>query len=135
MKIKTYKGKRIENQFYFFILNKGNNSGKPLLDPCANCYILITETKEEKEFYYWLCYALWQTGKFEPCLIGSVIPFIRVKDVKDLIIFSSKKAKLNQTKFDKILHALIKLNKQYDSINQQLQDIKQIKKYILKDIL
>lgn len=63
MKIKTYKGKRIENQFYFFILNKGNNSGKPLLEPCANCYILIAETKEEKEFYYWLCYALWQTGK------------------------------------------------------------------------
>lgn len=95
MQIKTYKGKRIESPHFFFILNKGNNSGKPLAQPCANCYVLIAETKKEKDFYYWLCYGLWQSNKFHPFLYGSVIPFLRVHNIKIVLKTGSNHIKLS----------------------------------------
>ena len=42
----------------FFILNKGLNSGKPLLKPCPNCFIITTANEQEKEFLFWLCWGL-----------------------------------------------------------------------------
>ena len=135
MQIKTYKGKQIEKPYFIFILNKGNNSGKPLMQPCANCYILTTDTKEEKDFYYWLCYGLWQSNKFHPYLCGSVIPFIRVHDVRSIINQAEQKIKSKRGKFNKALKTLIKVNEHYDDITVQLKLLKQVKGLILKGLI
>ena len=135
MQIKTYKGKQIEKPYFIFILNKGNNSGKPLMQPCANCYILTTDTKEEKDFYYWLCYGLWQSNKFHPYLSGSVIPFIRVHDVRSIINQAEQKIKSKRGKFNKALKTLIKVNEHYDDITVQLKLLKQVKGLILKGLI
>lgn len=84
LKIKSFNGKKYgENDF--FILNRGNNSGKPLIEPCANCFICECSSIEEKEKAYWLFFALWQGKLFSPLLVGSVIPFIRKNDLINLV--------------------------------------------------
>ncbi|WP_371923412.1 hypothetical protein [Flavobacterium sp. HSC-61S13] len=39
--IKTHKKGNLYKGIYFFILNKGLNSGKPLSQPCANCFVIL----------------------------------------------------------------------------------------------
>ena len=53
---------------HFSALNKGLNSGKPLLQPCPNCYKIETENGEFKEVLYWVSFTLCQAKAFHPCL-------------------------------------------------------------------
>jgi hypothetical protein len=48
--------------------------------------------------FYWLCFGLWQGNFFRPFLTGSVIPFLRVEDLKEVI----------QEALSKIDHASLK---------------------------
>ena len=67
---------------HFFILNKGLNSGKPLYEPCPNCFVVIFSNNEDKESYYWLSYSLWKSKFWHQFLVGSVIPFLRIHEFK-----------------------------------------------------
>jgi hypothetical protein len=80
--IKTYHPHIALREHHFFILSKGNNAGKPLDQPCANCFIAYCSSHEDREFFYWLSYALWQAKIYYICLSGSVIPFIHINDVR-----------------------------------------------------
>jgi len=135
MQIKTYKGKRIEKQHFFFIQSKGNNSGKPLDQPIANCYLVITETKEERDFYYWLCYGLWQAKKFQPVLCGSVVSFIRIHDLKAILSEAEQKVREQPQKFEKALKTLIKVNQCYDDAKKQLSLLNQAKTLLMFEVL
>lgn len=42
-------------------------------------------TDTEKQKMYWLLFALWQSKEIEYQLIGSVIPFIRIRDLEKII--------------------------------------------------
>ncbi len=92
--------------FHFFVLNKGLNSGKPLLDPCPNCFVCSCNSEEEKENLYWIFFALWQGKRFHQLLIGSVIPFIKIKETKNLVQESFLKTKTNPAVFQKALNLL-----------------------------
>jgi hypothetical protein len=81
-KLKTHKLNAIYSEPHFFILNKGNHSGKPMNNPCPNCFVCICSSEEEKEMLYWLVMGLCQGRVFEQYLCGSVIPFVRINDVK-----------------------------------------------------
>lgn len=81
LQLVTYRPGQQQPESSFFILSKGLNAGKPLNEPCANCFIATCETENEKEFYFWLCWGLWQAKRFEHLLCGSVIPFIRKKEL------------------------------------------------------
>ena len=83
--IKTYKAANELPAHYFFILNKGNNSGRPSDRPNVNCFIAICEDDNHREQFFWISYALWQGKHFERELIGSVIPFIRKQNVEKLL--------------------------------------------------
>jgi hypothetical protein len=78
----THRKDRIYDQPHFFILNKGNNSGKPLKEPCPNCFVITVKTDEEAENLYWIALSLWKSKLWHQYLIGSVIPFIRLNDFK-----------------------------------------------------
>lgn len=134
MQIKTYKGKHI-SQPHFFILNKGNNCGKPLTAACANCFVCLCNTDEEKQFYYWLCFALWQTSQFEPYLVGSVINFIHIRNVRQVVNESAIKAQSNLRHYHKMLDLLMEVNKREKMLYSQLKVITQAKRFLLKDVL
>jgi hypothetical protein len=56
--VKSSTAKTETSKPYFFVLNKGLNSGKPLQLPCPNCFIIQTESEEFKETLYWITFAL-----------------------------------------------------------------------------
>lgn len=69
----------------FFILNRGLNTGKPMNEPCPNCFVCICKNRADKENLYWLLFALWQSKEIKRQLIGSVILYIRKRDLEKII--------------------------------------------------
>ena len=133
LKIKTYKMKNAYAENHFFILSKGLNSGKPLDKPCPNCFVLFAKSEEEKNMLYWLCFGLWQGNFFHPFLTGSVIPFIRLDDLKQVI--SEALSKVNVNEFEKCISVIQDLQKYQENISKQLELIRQVKKSLMYEIL
>jgi len=68
----------------FFILSRGKNAGRPAYTPSRNCFALRCRA-DDLEPYYWLVFALWQTGAFAALLMGTAIPFLRLRDLRTCI--------------------------------------------------
>ena len=83
--LKGYSAQTTPRKPHFFILSRGLNSGKPLLQPCPNCFVLSAEVEERKQTLYWIAYSLWKTRAYRPHLVGSVIPFLRKDQCRKLI--------------------------------------------------
>jgi len=104
--IKSHRSGVVYSMPHFFILNKGNNSGKPLTSPCPNCFVIQFQCEEEKEKIYWLLYSLWQSKAFYPFLRGSVIPFVVLRDVKSCLLDGLNKVNENPVQFEKAVATL-----------------------------
>jgi hypothetical protein len=129
-KITSYSPDQKRSQFAFFILNKGMNSGKPLEKPCPNCFTFNAKTQEEKDHNFWLCYGLWQSRSFHPHLIGSVIPFIRLHDLNQVINQASDIALANPAAFQKTVESLKILDQHEKQYHRNLLLISEAKKAI-----
>ncbi len=128
--IKTHRNGTKISKPHFYILNKGLNSGKPLEKPCPNCFVLTTETEEDKEFYYWLTFGLWQSKAFHLFLIGSVIPFIRIGELRKCIQTGADQARTDLKQFRKTVKSLQLLQEKERIIKETLVLIKQAKKAV-----
>jgi hypothetical protein len=133
--IKTHRMNRTYHGNYFFILSKGNNTGKPLDIPCPNCFVVITKDPEERESLYWLCYGLWQSGYFHPHLIGSVIPFIRLPELKSIIIEVRSKVEERKEEYQHAINTLKKLLTCQQNLAKHLKLIDQLKKCVIHKLL
>jgi hypothetical protein len=80
--IKTYKKGTTYKNPHFFILNKGMNSGKPSKEPFTNSFVILFPHEEDYDTIYLTAYALWKTKFWHQFIYGSVIPFIRLQDVR-----------------------------------------------------
>ena len=89
----TYNGKQFPCLNRVYILNKGENSGKPALMPFVNSFVITCETQEDAELLYILSYGLWQSRQFRPFLKGSVIEYISIDDMYDVLIQAFREAK------------------------------------------
>jgi hypothetical protein len=84
MEIKVFNGTISEpepNQTIFYIQSVGNNAGRPLLKPIANCW----EIKTYRNVDYEILYLIFESRILEPFIGGSVIPFITLRDYKNII--------------------------------------------------
>jgi hypothetical protein len=104
--IKSHRSGVNYNLPHLFILNKGNNSGKPLVVSCPNCFVIQFQSEDEKEQIYWLLYSLWQSKAFYQFLSGSVIPFIVLNDLKSCLRDGLKRVDENPAQFEKAVAAL-----------------------------
>ena len=129
MKEKAYQAS------YFFILNKGNKSGKPLLTPCPNCFVCHCDNDQDKEELYWLLFGMWQGKAIHPHLIGSVIPFIRLKELTNLINTGIEKLLLNPDKVKRNISKIVQMEKHQVNIQKQLDLIKQMKQALIFEVL
>lgn len=127
--------KNTYEKHHFFILNKGNNSGKPLEQPCPNCFVCFAENEEQKQQLYWLFYGLWQGSYFKPFLTGSVIPFIRLDDLKQVAELSLSKIELQPLLFNKNISMMQLLDEKSKVIHEQISLIKQAKKALMYQML
>jgi hypothetical protein len=133
--LKSYIQKKEIRKPHFFILNKGNNSGKPLTVPCPNCFIIQFQCEEVKEQIYWLLYSLWQSKAFYPLLRGSVIPFVVLRDVKSCLLDGLNKANGNPAQFEKAVAALRSLETMEKQYKQNLLFISQTKRMLFYKFL
>lgn len=128
--IKTHKTGRTYNKPHFFILNKGLNSGRPLNEPCPNCFIVFTETNEQRESLYYLCLSL-QVGRyFNYYIKGSVIPFIAVVDTKKVLNKALQNYEVD--KWQLRVEQLKKITKYEENLKQQIKTIGQLKIALLR---
>ena len=118
--IKSHRPGVSYNMPHLFILNKGNNSGKPLFDACPNCFVIQFQSEDEREQIYWLMYSLWQSKAFYPFLRGSVIPFIVLNDLKSCLREGMKKVDENPAQFEKAVAALRNLEAIENQYKQNL---------------
>lgn len=128
--LKSYSQKSEIKKPHFFILNKGNNSGKPLISPCPNCFVIQFQNETEKEQVYWLLYSLWQSNAFYPFLRGSVIPFVVLRDVKSCLLAALNKVDENPAQFEKAVAALQSLEAMEKQNKQNLLLISQAKRML-----
>jgi len=134
-KIKCHRIGMTYDKPHFFILSKGNNAGKPLPEYCANCFVFIADDVNEKEFYFFLFYGLWQGGLFRPFITGSVIPFIRIDDLHSVVNEASQKVNTKPSDYE----GVVKMMKDLDTYNalllEKIKIIKQAKKAMMYKIL
>ena len=123
--IKTHQIGRTYTAPHFFILNKGLNSGKPLDEPCPNCFVITATTKSKIESLYYLCLSLKIGQFFAYYLKGSVIPFIGISDAKKVIntALQNYEAQQWQMKVEK----LKKITAFEENLQQQLSTISKLK--------
>ncbi len=118
--IKSHRPGVSYNMPHFFILNKGNNSGKPLVVSCPNCFVIQFQCEDDMEQIYWLLYGLWQSNAFYQFLRGSVIPFIVLNDLKSCLRDGLKKVDENPAQFEKAVEALRNLEAMENKYKQNL---------------
>ncbi|MBT1686164.1 DUF6943 family protein [Dawidia soli] len=135
MKIKTHRMTKEYSGEYFFILAKGNNAGKPLAKPCPNCFVFLAKDAVEKEQFYWLCYGLWEGGFFRQFLTGSVIPFIHLDNLRQVITTAAEKVAGEAESINKIMNMITLLTKHHDTLYEQLNLIKRAKRSLMYKIL
>jgi len=121
----------LQNPHVFFVLCKGANAGKPALTPWQNSFAVICSNQEYFDFYFWLLFALQQSGKFKICLRGSVIPYINVNDVRDAIRELAPAVHSEWSKFRELINTLDKLTKLKSSLAQQIEASEKLQKALL----
>lgn len=128
--IKTHRTGRTYNTPHFFILSKGLNSGRPMNQPCPNCFVITTTAENTRESLFYLCLSL-KTGQyFSYYLKGSVIPFISISDAKKVI--NEALQNNQQQQWQKKVEKLKKINAFEENLKQQLATIKQLKIALLR---
>lgn len=129
--LKSYNPKQEISNPHFFILNKGNNSGKPLLSPCPNCFVISFQSETDKEQAYWLLFCLWQSKTFYPFLRGSVIPFIILRDMKKCIQSGLDKSDRHPEQFLKMVATFQSINQLENQLRQKLNTMIKAKMLIV----
>lgn len=134
VQLKTFNKNFNYEGHYFFILNKGLNSGKPLKNACANCFICLADSEEEKEQLYWLCYGLWHSKVFHYYLKGSVIPYISIDQLSQCLSKSFLKSNENKQEFEKTIQLFKHLEKLEIQSEKNLQLIKDTRRAIFTNV-
>ena len=127
-KIKTHKSGKIYNQPHFFILNKGLNSGKPFKHYVCNSFVFLADNKEENEFYYFLLLGLWELRFFRKHLIGSVIEYIRLGDLIDVIDETLNSVNTGNRSFADVQNSLAQIETLQNNLQLQLTYLMQLRK-------
>ena len=134
-KIKTNKAGKIYKQPHFFILNKGLNSGKPFNHYVTNSFVFLADNKDEKEFYYFLLLGLWELRLFRKHLKGSVIEYIRLGDVIDVIDETLNSVNSGNRSFSDVQNTLVQIENLQTNLHQQLDYLMQLRKSLFHKYL
>jgi hypothetical protein len=114
LSIKTYSGQKAD----FYIQAKGLHAGRPLKHPKVNSFAVNTNITNAYE----VVFSLWKGKAFKNYIIGSVVPFIRVSSVKEIV----SRALSNIDKFDKKnLETIAHIDEHIKNLETQIKLLKQ----------
>lgn len=134
-KIKCHRIGTHYNKPHFYILNKGRNSGKPLQEPCANCFVFSGESEEERQHYFNLCYALWQGKQFHILLTRSVIEFIRIDDLCTALHRAQETISQKKKDTAVFLNNINELNVLQENLQKQIKLIHELQRAVIHKLL
>ena len=128
--MKTNKAGKTYNQPHFFILNQGLHSGRALNNPIPNCFVVTTETDEQRESLFYLCLSLKEGRYFNYYIKGSVIPFITIDDTRKVLNTAIRNYEQQQweLKVQKLKH----ITKFEENLKSQLIVVAQLKLALLR---
>lgn len=129
--IKTHTKGNVYKNEHFFIQNKGLNSGKPLNEPCANCFVIVFSSSEERESHYWTAFSLWKSKFWHRLLVGSVIPFLRLPEFKKEFSLKSKEILADFESHKKDVTALRLLEQKEKQFHENINLINDMRRVIL----
>ncbi len=107
------------------------NSGKPLNEACANCFVLIFENQEDTENFYFIAYSMWQAKFWHIYLCGSVIPFLRLLDFRKQFLLKSKQLMEEHEAHRKNMAALKILEQKEQQFQKNITLINDLRRVIL----
>ncbi|MDX1828241.1 MAG: hypothetical protein R3342_01725 [Lutibacter sp.] len=125
--LKTHQIGRTYSNPHFFILNKRLNSGKPLSNPCHNCFVVISKTEEEKHSLYHLSMILQIGGFYAYYLKESVIPFISINDCKKTLTnayITMQNDDVQLQKYINIVSVICKKEAELQKVISKMADLK-----------
>jgi len=134
-KMITYREDGVYTGPHFFILNKGLNSGKPLKNPCPNCFVISCNSESEKESLYWIVYSLHQGKQFQIALVGSVIPFIRKNDLIKIITEAHSATFHKPEAIKKTVSSLLQLEQQEENYKRIQNSLKQLRQVLVHQLI
>lgn len=117
--------------FTFFILCKGDDAGKPGLMPWTNCFAVQCNNRESFDFYFWLAYGLFKTGKFQTRHRGSVIPFVNLQDIRNVLKEAAPAIFNHWLQYRQIMKAMDLLEKTKTTLGQQLLTTEKLQHYLI----
>ena len=88
--VKIHRVGTIYSKSHLFILNKGNNSGKPRKEPFTNSFVILFQNEQDCEDMLNIAESLWKSKYWHQFLCGSVISFLRLPDFKKELIPKAK---------------------------------------------
>ena len=127
-KIKTHIQGKIYKQPHFFILNKGLNSGKPFKHYVCNSFVFLADDENEKEYFYFLLLGLWELRFFRKHLKGSVIEYVRLGDVVDVLEEVLNSVSTGGRSFSDVQKSLAQIDALQTNLQQQLAYLMQLRK-------
>jgi hypothetical protein len=127
-KIKTHKSGKIYNQPHFFILNKGLNSGKPFKHYVCNSFVFLADNNDERDFYYFTLLGIWELRLMRPHLKGSVIEYVRLGDVIDVLDETLNSINTGNRSFADVQNSLIQIDALQSNLQLQLSHLMQLRK-------
>ena len=134
-KIKTHKSGTIYKQPHFFILNKGLNSGKPFRHYVCNSFVFLADDKEERDFYYFMLLGIWELRLLRPYLKGSVIEYVRLGDVVDVIDETLNAVNIGNRSFADVQNSLAQIEALQSNLQLQLSQLMQLRKALFHKYL
>jgi hypothetical protein len=134
-KIKTHKVGVTYNQPHFFILNKGLNSGKPFKHYVCNSFVFLADNKDERDYYYFMLLGIWELRLFRPYLKGSVIEYVRLGDVIDVLDETLNAVNTNNRSFADVQNSLAQIDALQSNLQLQLSQLMQLRKALFHKYL
>ncbi|MFN8117106.1 MAG: hypothetical protein U0W65_13395 [Bacteroidia bacterium] len=134
-KIKTHKSGTIYKQPHFFILNKGLNSGKPFRHYVCNSFVFLADDKDERDFYYFMLLGIWELRLLRPYLKGSVIEYVRLGDVVDVLDETLNTVNTGNRSFADVQNSLAQIEALQSNLQLQLSQLMQLRKALFHKYL
>lgn len=133
--VTTYQKGQLYCGLHFFVQCKGENSGRPLRQPIANCWVVTVEQPEDLDRYYYLSYALWLAGGFKIYLRGSVIPFMVIHEYKACMAKAECVTQSNAERFTESVENVSRFEVQLQKLRHNLAELQQAKRRSLAFLL
>lgn len=131
----TYNKDKSYTSYRFYVLSRGDNSGKPMKEPCPNCYVLEFGNEDLKNTFFWLCYGIWKSRGFNHLFRGSVISFMTIKDFKTLLKKHYSLASKKPDILIKTIKAFKEIEKREETIKKEILLLKDAKMLIYRKLI